>query len=82
MEAPHISLLYLRGVVLFLRLKSARRACGVAPSVGMRGSQANELQSTTPCMTTSMADRGEYREAAGVSAIALSVGASRTPRCY
>jgi len=33
-------------------------------------------------MTTSMADRGEYREAAGVSAIALSVGASRTPRCY
>jgi hypothetical protein len=67
MEAPHVSLLYLRWVVLFLRLKSAHRACGVAPSVGMRDGQANELHSTTPCMTltTSMADRGQRGEAAG-----------------
>jgi hypothetical protein len=50
MEAPHVSLLCLRGVVLFFRLKSAHRACGVAPSVGMRDGQANELQST-PCVT-------------------------------
>jgi len=63
MEAPHVSLLYLRGVVLFLRLKSAHRACGVAPSVGIRDGQANELLSTTPCMTltTSMARRPRWR---------------------
>ena len=69
MEAPHVSLLYLRGVVLFFRLKSDHRACGVAPSVGMRDGQANELQSTTPCMTltTSMAEYcGQRGEAAGV----------------
>ena len=64
MEAPHVSLLYLRGVVLFFRLKSAHRACGVAPSVGMRDGQANELR-TPRILTTSMADRGEYRQAAG-----------------
>jgi hypothetical protein len=52
MEAPHVSLLYLRGVVLFFRLKSAHRTCGVAPGVGMRDGQANALHST------SMANRG------------------------
>jgi hypothetical protein len=30
----------------FFRLKSAHRACGVGPSVGMRDADANELQST------------------------------------
>jgi len=60
MEAPHISLLYLRGVVLFLRLKSARRACGVASSVGVRAGHANELQST-PCV---IRDKDEARRIA------------------
>jgi hypothetical protein len=53
----------------FFRLKSAHRACGVAPSVGMQDGQANEFQSTTPCMTltTSMAEYcGQRGEAAGV----------------
>jgi hypothetical protein len=40
MEVPHVSLLYLRGVVLFFRLKSAHRACGVAPSVPVLHDQA------------------------------------------
>jgi hypothetical protein len=50
MEAPHVSLLYLRGVVLFFRLKSAHRTCGVAPGVGMRVGQANEFLSKA-CVT-------------------------------
>ena len=37
-------------MVLFFRLKSAHRACGMGPSVGMRNADANELQST-PCVT-------------------------------
>ena len=49
MDAPDVSLLYLRGVVLFFRLKSDHRACGVAPSVGMRHGQTNELLSA-PCV--------------------------------
>ena len=48
----------------FFRLKSDHRACGVAPSVGMRDGQANELR-TPRILTTSMADRGEHREASG-----------------
>ena len=60
MEVPHVSLLYLRGVVLFLRLEPAHRASGVALSVGMRDGQANELR-TPRILTTSMANRGEYR---------------------
>jgi hypothetical protein len=38
LETPHVSLLYLRCVVPFFRLKSAHRACGVGPSVGRTAS--------------------------------------------
>jgi hypothetical protein len=60
-------LLYAYCVVLFFRLKSAHRACGMGSSVGMRDGHAN-VQST-PCVIRddgSSADCGEYCEVAGV----------------
>ena len=69
------AVLWLQGS--FFRLKSAHRACGMGPSLGMRNGHANELQ-TTQCVIPiaecscvkfearcDAADRGEYREAAG-----------------
>jgi hypothetical protein len=49
LETPHVSLLYAYCVVLFFRLKSAHRACGMGTSVGMRDGHANKPQST-PCL--------------------------------
>jgi hypothetical protein len=55
MEAPDVSLLCLRGVVLFFgSFKSVHRSCGLAPGVGKRDGQANEFQSNAvrdPAMT-------------------------------